>query len=61
MNIYKKMYLSLFNAVTDALSLLPEEHRAARLLRDAQCRCEEEFIRFEEKCTISELKFDRQD
>ena len=24
---YKKMYLHLFNAVTDALELLPEENR----------------------------------
>jgi len=30
---YKKMYLHLFNAVTDALVLLPEDNRAAQLLR----------------------------
>lgn len=42
---YKKMYLHLFNAVTDALTLLPEENNAARLLREAQKYCEELYIR----------------
>lgn len=41
---YKKMYLHLFNAVTDALELLPEENRAAQLLRTAQMVCEELYI-----------------
>ena len=41
---YKKMYLHLFNAVTDALELLPEENRAAQLLRTAQMVCDELYI-----------------
>ena len=41
---YKKMYLHLFNAVTDALELLPEDNRAAQLLRTAQMVCEELYI-----------------
>ena len=42
---YKKMYLHLFNAVTDALELIPEDNRAAQLLRTAQMVCEELYIR----------------
>jgi len=41
---YKKMYLHLFNAVTDALELLPEESSAARILKAAQQYCEELYI-----------------
>ena len=41
---YKKMYLHLFNAVTDALELLPEDNGAAQLLRTAQIVCEELYI-----------------
>ena len=41
---YKKMYLHLFNAGTDALELLPEDYRAAQLLRTAQMVCEELYI-----------------
>ena len=41
---YKKMYLHLFNAVTDALGLLAEDDRAAQLLRNAQTVCEELYI-----------------
>lgn len=41
---YKKMYLHLFNAVTDALVLLPEDNRAAQLLRTAQMVCDELYI-----------------
>ena len=41
---YKKMYLHLFNAVTDALKLLPEDNRAAQLLLTAQMVCEELYI-----------------
>lgn len=42
---YKKMYLHLFNAVTDALEFLPEENSAARILKAAQQYCEELYIR----------------
>ena len=42
---YKKMYLHLFNAVTDALAFIPEDNRAAQLLRTAQMVCEELYIR----------------
>ena len=55
MNIYKKMYLSLFNAVTDALALLPGQHPAAKLLRRAQCCCEEEFMLFDDNTPLTEI------
>ncbi len=46
---YKKMYLNLFNKVTDALKLLPEEaEKAAELLKEAQISCEEMYIEAEE-------------
>jgi len=45
---YKKMYLHLFNAVTDALELLPDNNSAAQLLRTAQIFCEELYIQREE-------------
>jgi len=38
---YKRMYLILFNAITDALRQLPEEHPAAAMLRQAQQRTED--------------------
>ena len=42
--LYKKMYLILFNAITDALRQLPENHRAARILKQAQQHTEEMYI-----------------
>ena len=46
---YKKMYLYLFNKVTDALELLPEESKkAAELLVEAQQHCEEMYMDAEE-------------
>lgn len=45
MGVYKKMYLSLFNAVTDALELLPEKpEQAKELLIAAQQLCENIFV-----------------
>ena len=43
---YKKMYLHLFNAVTDAVNALGRKSycRAMFLLIDAQMRCEDLFI-----------------
>lgn len=41
---YKKMYLRLFNAITDALKLLEEESKAAEILKTAQIDCEEMFM-----------------
>jgi len=41
---YKKMYLHLFNAVTDALRLMPGSIKAAELLRQAQSDCEEMYM-----------------
>ena len=42
---YKKMYLHLFNCVTDALRLMPmDPHEAAELLKKAQEDCEELYI-----------------
>ena len=44
---YKKAYLTLFNAVTDALAALAERDygHAERLLKMAQIRAEEDFLR----------------
>lgn len=44
MEIYKKMYLKLFNAVSDVIKLLPENSAAAKLLIKAQQECEEMFM-----------------
>lgn len=44
MEIYKSMYLHLFNIVTDALITLPADSNAAALLRQAQADCEEIYI-----------------
>ena len=44
MEPYKKMYLCLFHAITDALELLPEKEKAAALLREAQKKAEEMYI-----------------
>ncbi len=43
---YEKMYLKLFNAVTDALSALEKENFgiAAELLRKGQEDCEELYM-----------------
>ena len=49
MNIYEKMYLELFNAVTDALKLLEEESEASVLLKKAQMECEQIYIEAEDK------------
>ena len=50
MEEYRKMYLHLFNAVTDALGLLEEEKTkaAALVLQRAQQRCERMYIEREE-------------
>ena len=43
--LYKKMYLELFNSVTDALDIMESEPRLAKLkLMVAQLACEEMFI-----------------
>ena len=43
---YRKMYLKLFNAVTDAVVQLEKQNYgvAAQILKDAQTECEEIFI-----------------
>ena len=44
--LYKKMYLELFNSVTDALELMESNPKMAKLkLKIAQYACEEMFIR----------------
>ena len=40
---YKKMYLKLFNAVTDALEEKDRE-TSEEILKKAQCDCEEIYI-----------------
>jgi hypothetical protein len=40
---YKKMYLKLFNAVTDALEEKDRE-KSDEILKKAQCDCEEIYI-----------------
>lgn len=44
--MYQKMYLTLFNAITDSLALMEQQqyHSAALLLCEAQCRTEELYI-----------------
>ena len=44
--LYKKMYFSLFNAVTDAISALEhfEAGTCLRILKKAQQDCEEIFV-----------------
>ncbi len=46
---YKKMYLHLFNSVTDALAALAERdpERAERILKKAQIDAEETYIEAE--------------
>jgi len=51
MQIYQKMYLLLFNAVTDALSSMEQQNfgQAAQLLKNAQADCEELFLDAEDE------------
>lgn len=49
MNIYKKMYLHLFNAVTNVISTLGAGNNAAGHLRKVQQECEEMYISHGEK------------
>ena len=44
MQLYRRMYLVLFHAVTDALALLPEYHLAAEILRAGQQKAEDIYI-----------------
>ena len=46
-DMYKSMYLKLFNSVTDALKLLDENDnifKASHILKQAQLDCEEIYI-----------------
>ena len=47
---YKKMYVALFNAITDALAQLEEQNYgiSAEILRRAQRNAEEQYILSEE-------------
>lgn len=45
---YKKMYLKLFNAVTDALEEKDRE-KSDEILKKAQCDCEEIYIEEEQR------------
>lgn len=49
MEIYQRMYYKLFNAVTDAIRILPESSNAAKILIAAQQECEEIFISEDEQ------------
>ena len=50
MQIYKDMYYNLFNAVTDAVELLPDKPEDARLLLClAQVKCEKMFMECDEE------------
>ena len=46
MSIYKKIYLNLFNAVTDAIRALDSNDydKARQILVDAQRECEDAYI-----------------
>lgn len=47
---YKKMYLHIFNSVTDALRLMPENiSEAAEILKQAQSFCEEMYVESEDE------------
>lgn len=52
--MYKKMYLTLFNAITDALGLLEEEHpaEAVSLLKRAQQDTEKQYISAPEEAEL---------
>lgn len=58
--MYKKMYLTLFNAITDALGLLEEKRpaEAVSLLKRAQQDTEEQYISAPEE---PELRLFRQE
>ena len=43
-NMYKKMYLTLFNAITDALEHIDADSPAAKILIAAQQKTEEIYI-----------------
>lgn len=49
MEIYKEMYLKLFNAVTDSVAEIENKNyiRAKFLLEKAQAECEEMFVEAE--------------
>ena len=49
--MYKKMYLLLFNAMTDAQQLMEEgkAEEALKRLRDAQCEAEEIYLSAEDE------------
>lgn len=49
MNIYRKMYLHLFNAVTDVLNVIATDSEVAEYLCRVQQECEEMFISCEEE------------
>ena len=52
--LYKKMYLHLFNAVTDALEISGEHpDRMKHILKAAQLDCEQIFITAEDDDTFS--------
>ena len=51
---YQRMYLHLFNAVTDALRLMYKNSTAAEILRSAQLACEEMCISPEEEQSLRE-------
>ena len=47
MNIYKKMYLSLFNDVTDVIELFKDNEKVREPLIRAQLKTEEIYISYE--------------
>ena len=55
--LYKKMYLSLFNGVTDALAVIDKQPKQAeKLLQQAQLNCEEIFVSADEELR-SEIRY----
>ena len=51
MEAYQKMYMLLFNAVTDAIEEIVKQNfgNAAALLKEAQWKCEEIYINSSEQ------------
>lgn len=51
LDIYRKMYLHMFNAVTDVLNVLETDSEVAEYLCKTQQECEEMFMNCDEDAT----------
>lgn len=53
---YKKMYTTLFNAITDALDIMQKDSLAASILMEAQQKTEEMYVSADPKARESKDK-----